>query len=187
MTQDPSHTQLSRFVEALRHVETVRATGIVEQVVGLLIESKGPPAGVGDFCEIRTREGAGIRTQVIGFRDGRVLSMPLEETGGLQPGDTVVSRKRDARVGVSGNLLGRVLDGFGMPMDGGPPIPADDYYDLYCRPSGSAGTGTDYRAAHDWRPRNRQFSHLRARAAYRYLRRQRGGQEHSAWVAPEEP
>ncbi|MDR3719736.1 MAG: FliI/YscN family ATPase [Bryobacteraceae bacterium] len=127
---------MSRFFEALRHVEAVRATGIVEQVVGLLIESKGPPAGVGDFCEIRTREGPGIRTQVIGFRDGRILSMPLEETGGLQPGDTVVSRKRDARVGVSRGLLGRVIDGFGTPMDGGPPIPAEDFYDLYAAPPG---------------------------------------------------
>lgn len=136
MIQESNRPQLSRFVEALRHVESVRATGIVEQVVGLLIESKGPPAGVGDFCEIRTREGAGIRTQVIGFRDGRVLSMPLEETGGLQPGDMMVSRKKDARVGVSRGLLGRVLDGFGMPMDGGPPITADEYYDLYAAPPG---------------------------------------------------
>ncbi len=136
MTQDPAHSRLGRFFETLRHVEAVRATGVVEQVVGLLIESKGPPAGVGDFCEIRTREGPGIRTQVIGFRDGRILSMPLEETGGLQPGDTLVSRKRDARVGVSQGLLGRVLDGFGMPMDGGPPIQADDWYDLYAAPPG---------------------------------------------------
>lgn len=136
MTHLPDHAQLTRYFEALREVEAVRATGVVEQVVGLLIESKGPPAGVGDFCEIRTREGPGIRTQVIGFRDGRILSMPLEETGGLQPGDTLVSRKRDARVGVSRTLLGRVLDGFGMPMDGGPPIPAEEWYDLYSAPPG---------------------------------------------------
>lgn len=136
MTQQTDRRYLGHFHEALRHVEAVRATGIVEQVVGLLIESKGPPAGVGDFCEIRSREGQLIRTQVIGFRDGRILSMPLEEIGGLQPGDAVVSRKRDARVGVSRGLLGRVLDGFGTPMDGGPPIPAEDYYDLYAAPPG---------------------------------------------------
>ncbi len=73
---------------------------------------------------------------MIGFRDGRILSMPLEETGGLQPGDTLISRKRDARVGVSNALLGRVLDGFGMPMDDGPPIPAEAWYDLYAAPPG---------------------------------------------------
>lgn len=136
MTEGPGHPNLSRYFDALSQTEPVRATGSVEQVVGLLIESKGPPAGVGDFCEIRTRGGTCIRTQVIGFRDGRILSMPLEETGGLQPGDLLVSRKRDARVGVSKGLLGRVLDGFGAPMDGGPPIQADDWYDLYAAPPG---------------------------------------------------
>ncbi len=136
MTQPLSTPRLGRYVVALSQTETVRATGSVEQVVGLLIESKGPPAGVGDFCEIRTRTGQCIRTQVIGFRDGRILSMPLEETSGLQPGDTLISRKRDARVGVSPGLLGRVLDGFGVPMDGGPPIPAEGWYDLYAAPPG---------------------------------------------------
>jgi FliI/YscN family ATPase len=127
---------LERFLEALREVDLVRATGVVEQIVGLLIESKGPPAGVADFCEIRTRAGRVIRTQVIGFREGRILSMPLEETGGLQPGDTLVTRRRDARVAVSSQLLGRVIDGFGVPMDGGPPIRAEAFYDLYAAPPG---------------------------------------------------
>lgn len=136
MTEKPGHPNLSRYFDALSQTEPVRATGSVEEVVGLLIESKGPPAGVGDFCEIRTRAGTCIRTQVIGFRDGRILSMPLEETGGLQPGDLLVSRKRDACVGVSKGLLGRVLDGFGAPMDGGPPIPAEAWYDLYAAPPG---------------------------------------------------
>ena len=55
--------------------------------MGLLVESNGPAAAVGDFCEISTQSGRVIRTQVIGFRDGRVLSMPLEETDGLHLGD----------------------------------------------------------------------------------------------------
>jgi FliI/YscN family ATPase len=136
MTENQGCPNLSRYFDAVSQTEPVRATGSVEQVVGLLIESKGPPTGVGDFCEIRTRGGTCIRTQVIGFRDGRILSMPLEETGGLQPGDLLVSRKRDARVGVTKGLLGRVLDGFGAPMDGGPPIQAEDWYDLYAAPPG---------------------------------------------------
>jgi FliI/YscN family ATPase len=136
MTVNQGCPNLSRYFDALSQTEPVRATGSVEQVVGLLIESKGPPTGVGDFCEIRTRGRTCIRTQVIGFRGGRILSMPLEETGGLQPGDLLVSRKRDARVGVTKGLLGRVLDGFGAPMDGGPPIQAEDWYDLYAAPPG---------------------------------------------------
>jgi FliI/YscN family ATPase len=73
---------------------------------------------------------------VIGFRDGRVLLMPLEQTTGLQAGDTIIARPEASRVEVSPHLLGRVLDGFGKPMDGGPAIDADAHYDLYARPPG---------------------------------------------------
>ena len=70
---------------------------------------------------MRTRSGRGIRTQVIGFRDGRVLSMPLEATDGLCLGDRIVARGGEGAWTSRRNLLGRVLDGFGEPMDGGPP------------------------------------------------------------------
>jgi FliI/YscN family ATPase len=73
---------------------------------------------------------------VVGFRDGRVLLMPLDDIGGLQPGDVVVARPGEARVEVGPQLLGRVLDGFGKPMDGGPPIGVEALYDLYATPPG---------------------------------------------------
>ncbi len=100
-------------------------------MTGLLIESRGPAIAVGDFCEIQTFSGRSIRTQVIGFRDGRVLSMPLEETDGLQLGDVIIARSDQARVVVGPSLLGRVLDGFGQPMDGGPPLEGEESYELY--------------------------------------------------------
>ena len=103
-------------------METCQWTGQVTEMIGLLIESKGPAAAVGDFCEIRTRGGGTIRTQVIGFREGRVLSMPLEETDGLHLGDAILARRDDARIAVGPELLGRVLDGFGKPMDGLGPL-----------------------------------------------------------------
>jgi FliI/YscN family ATPase len=111
-------------------------SGTVTQMVGLLIESKGPSVAIGDFCEVRTADGRSIRIQVIGFRDGHVLSMPLEETDGLQLGDKVIARSREARVRVSDSLMGRVLDGFGRPMDGRGPVPADAHYELNASPPG---------------------------------------------------
>lgn len=126
----------ARYFRRLEQVETLRATGSVTRLVGLLIESAGPAAAVGDFCEVRSSGGRRIRTQVIGFRDGRVLSMPLEETDGIQSGDAIFARSEDARVAVGPQLLGRVLDGFGKPLDGRPPIEAADYYDLYAAPPG---------------------------------------------------
>lgn len=108
--------------------------GHVTELTGLLIESAGPAVAAGDFCEIQTFGGRTIRTQVIGFRNGRVLSMPLEETDGLQLGDDVIARSEQARIAVGPSLLGRVIDGFGEPMDGGPPIEGDERYELYCQP-----------------------------------------------------
>lgn len=125
-----------RYASLLAETETVRFQGVVSRVVGLLVESEGPAAAVGDFCAIRTRGGREIRVQVTGFRDGRLLAIPLEEIDGLQPGDPIVARGRESRVAVSPSLLGRVLDGFGRPMDGGPPIEAEAWADLYAPPPG---------------------------------------------------
>ncbi len=113
---------LKPYYEKLARIETCRWTGSVTELVGLLVESKGPEAAVGDFCEIATRAGRVIRTQVIGFRDGHVLSMPLEETDGLHLGDPIVARKEDARMEAGPQLLGRVIDGFGKPLDDLGPI-----------------------------------------------------------------
>ncbi|MBL8211681.1 MAG: FliI/YscN family ATPase [Bryobacterales bacterium] len=124
------------YLEQLARLNPVRWTGTVTAMVGLLLESAGPAAAVGDFCEILTSNGRSIRVQVIGFRNGKVLSMPLEETDGLQLGDVMIARGDEAKVAVGASLLGRVLDGFGKPIDGKGPIDAEAFYDLYCTPPG---------------------------------------------------
>src|SRR5450755_3322081 len=112
-------------------IELLPWVGEVTEMVGLLIASRGPVVSIGDFCEVRTSSGRSIRSQVIGFRDEQVLSLPLEEMDGLQLGDRVIARKNEALLRVGPQLLGRVLDGFGRPMDGGPPIQAAATYPLY--------------------------------------------------------
>lgn len=125
---------LTPYLTEVGRLDPFRWAGQVVELVGLLVVSRGPAAAMGDFCEIHASDGRRVRTQVIGFRDGLVLSMPLEETGGLQPGDPIVARSEEARVEVGPGLLGRVLDGFGKPMDGGPDIEAADSYELYRPP-----------------------------------------------------
>ena len=127
---------IAPYAGIITRIEPIRMEGIVVELVGLIVVSQGPAAAVGDFCEIRTRGGRAIRSQVIGFRDGRVLSMPLEDTGGLRPGDRVVARGGRAEIGVSRELPGRVLDGFGNPMDSGPLIFAAETRPLYTPPPG---------------------------------------------------
>ena len=128
--------QISPYLDRIQTMETMQWTGQVAQLTGLLIESIGPAAAIGDFCEVETCRGRTIRTQVIGFRDGRVLSMPLEETDGLELGDRIVAREDESMVPVGKGLLGRVLDGFGKPIDGKGPISKDALYPLYGAPPG---------------------------------------------------
>ncbi|HWB86790.1 MAG TPA: FliI/YscN family ATPase [Bryobacteraceae bacterium] len=126
-----AHISLLPYLAEVERLNPLRWTGEVTEVTGLLVESRGPNVAIGDFCEVETASGRRIRTQVIGFRNGRVLSMPLEEVDGLQLGDRLAARSEDARVEVGPGLLGRVLDGFGKPMDAGPPIEVRDTYSLY--------------------------------------------------------
>jgi FliI/YscN family ATPase len=119
------------YLAELDRTPTFRWTGQVTEVIGLLIESRGPNVAIGDFCEVRASNGQRIRTQVIGFRNGRVLSMPLEEIDGLQLGDMVDARSEDSRVEVGPGLLGRVIDGFGKPIDSGPALEVRDTYSLH--------------------------------------------------------
>jgi flagellum-specific ATP synthase len=124
------------YFERLDRSSALRSSGTVAEMVGLLIESQGPAAAVGDFCEIHAATGRLVRVQVIGFRNGRVLSMPLEEIDGIQSGDRIVARREEAQVSVGLGLLGRVLDGFGHPIDGLGPVSAEAYYDLMTTPPG---------------------------------------------------
>ncbi|MGC2657682.1 MAG: FliI/YscN family ATPase [Bryobacteraceae bacterium] len=124
------------YFQALDRMDPFLLSGEVTEMVGLLIESRGPSVALGDFCEVQTSGGRRLRTQVIGFRNGKVLSMPLEETDGIQLGDRIVARTSDARVHVGPQLLGRVIDGFGRPIDGKGPISGAIQYDLMAKPPG---------------------------------------------------
>ena len=129
------------YLKTVEGIETMRWSGHVTEMAGLVIASAGPAAGVGDFCEIicsNRNDGPAsrIRAQVVGFRDGRLLLMPLEDTGGVQLGDTVIARPEAARLPVGQALLGRVLDGFGRPLDRQPAIETEETRDLYAVPPG---------------------------------------------------
>jgi FliI/YscN family ATPase len=132
--QLPDRFEAARYLRFLEDCETHCWSGTVTRLTGLLVESRGPATAVGDFCEIHTSSGRTFLSQVIGFRDGQALSMPLEEPTGLQPGDRIVARSGQALLKVGPGLLGRVLDGLGRPMDGGRPIEATDHYNLYAAP-----------------------------------------------------
>lgn len=112
-----------RLNQALDNTDPIRIRGKVNQVVGLVIESDGPPVSVGELCTI-TNVGGGppIKAEVVGFRQSRVLLMPLGPMEGISPGSKVTASDRAFDVKVGDSLLGRVLDGLGEPIDGKGPI-----------------------------------------------------------------
>ena len=117
---------LEAYLTRLGQVEPAPVMGQVVRVVGLLVESAGPAASVGEICEVRTGRGPSLPVEVVGFRDGRLLSVPLGDTAGVRPGDRIVSTGSALTIPVGDALLGRVIDGLGRPLDGlGPPATTD--------------------------------------------------------------
>jgi flagellum-specific ATP synthase len=115
---------LERAGRALRETDLARRHGYVSNLIGLIIEATGLQAEVGEVCLVgtdRNRGGrAAIPSEVVGFRDGRTLLMPLGELHGIGPGTRVLATGAPFRVEVGDGLLGRILDGLGVPDDGRP-------------------------------------------------------------------
>ncbi|WP_418303200.1 flagellar protein export ATPase FliI [Paenibacillus yonginensis] len=110
---------LETYLEHLREIDPVRVNGKVTQVIGLMVESEGPDASIGDVCEIYPgKSAAPLKAEVVGFRDNKVLLMPLGELHSIGPGCDVVGTGKPLTVQVGSELLGKVLDGLGQPLDG---------------------------------------------------------------------
>ncbi len=94
--------------------------GKVSKIVGLTVESVGPPCKLNDMCEIISRDGlTTVMSEVVGFKDNKVLLMPYDNVDGIGLGATVRNTGQCLGVKVGSSLLGRVLDGIGRPMDKG--------------------------------------------------------------------
>jgi len=93
--------------------------GKVVKVLGLVIEATGPAGAVGDLCQLRVSRGdSDVLAEIVGFRDDRLLLMPLGEMDGVAPGAEVTPLGRPLTAPAGASLLGRVLDGVGRPIDG---------------------------------------------------------------------
>lgn len=117
----------------------VRVSGRVSDIVGLVVESNGPNARVGDLCYIEANIGGGLADQlipaeVVGFRAERTLLMPLGELEGIRPGSIVHGTGSCMRVPVGDSLLGRTLDGLGQPMDGLGNLGTSSSYPILAQP-----------------------------------------------------
>lgn len=109
---------------------TIKPTGTISKVVGLTIESLGPPVELGELCVIKSKNKNSLITEVVGFQGNTVILMPLGETYDIAPDCEVEATGKKLNVAVGKDLLGRVLDGLGNPIDDKGPIKAEDYYPI---------------------------------------------------------
>ena len=129
------HTHFQYLFDAVRRVDLVKVNGRVSQVIGLVIESIGPNTSLGEVCTIKSKDGEDVcLTEVVGFKNNRVLSMALGDISHISPGCEIVASGKSFTVAVGQGLLGRVLDGLGKPMDGLGPLATKEVRSIYSTP-----------------------------------------------------
>jgi flagellum-specific ATP synthase len=130
----PSSARLDPFLRRLDQISLWRSTGRVTKSVGFLVESEGPCCSVGERCEIVDADGTPREGEVVGFRGRTVLTMPLERSEGIRFGDRVVTHGSYPVLAVGEELLGRVIDAAGQPLDSLGKYRAPDYRGLHGAP-----------------------------------------------------
>lgn len=113
--------QLERLSNLKRESQII-LKGRVTKIVGMVVEADGPLLSIGSRCSLESVSGRKISAEIIGFRDNRVVLMPYGESDGIAPDSLVVSENNGNSIKIGDALLGRILDGFGDPIDGKGPI-----------------------------------------------------------------
>ncbi|MDA1353679.1 MAG: flagellar protein export ATPase FliI [bacterium] len=119
-----------RAHDSLRDVDLVRIVGKVVQVVGLVVEAQVQGVSIGELCRIVIDGKKNIMGEVVGFKEGKVLMMPLGQTAGIKPGSRIYPTGKPLEVKVGMDLLGRVLNGLGEPMDNKGPVNYETTYPI---------------------------------------------------------
>ena len=127
-----SKLNFQKFFSIIDRMNPIRQNGTVSQIIGLVLESWGPVASIGDVCYLQPKIKKGITNsdfipslhlaEVVGFKNDKTLLMPLKELYGIAPGDSVSTFRETFSVAVGDELLGRILDGLGNPIDDGPHV-----------------------------------------------------------------
>jgi len=115
-----SRSMLSPYTHFLSEGSTLRWRGRVNQVVGNLIESDGPYCSVGESCEIVGHGGRSYPGEIVGFRGSTMLAMTADQPQGIRYGDQIVTWGARPSIRVGPEMLGRVIDTSGNPLDAQP-------------------------------------------------------------------
>ncbi len=127
--------EIEKWRSRIGEVELIRTCGKVTRVTGLIVESTSPGLSLGQSCAIHPGNGKDpVPAEVVGFRDRKALLIPLGDIRGVAPGSVVEASDRPPTVRVGEELLGRVIDGAGDPLDGRGPLRLEEEYPLMGEP-----------------------------------------------------
>ena len=110
--------RLDLYREIVQKTNPLRQVGKVIQIIGLIIEADGPDGSIGDLCYIYTKNNTEpIWSEIVGFKEDRIVLMPLGSMEGIRPRAQVINTGEPMKIKVGPQLMGRVLDGLGNPID----------------------------------------------------------------------
>lgn len=128
-------TFFDKYVKTVQRTDTIKYTGKVTAVKGLMIESRGPHSVMGEICRIEIAGGEySILAEVVGLEDNVVRLMVYGDTKGIEVGDPVIASGHVLEVPVGPELLGRVIDATGKAYDGKGDLAAEDFYPAIASP-----------------------------------------------------
>ncbi|NLG75345.1 MAG: flagellum-specific ATP synthase FliI, partial [Xanthomonadaceae bacterium] len=114
--------QLQRYAQRAELIQPPPVEGVLTRMIGLTLEAAGCQAAVGDRCDVLASDGGSVEAEVVGFSGDRLFLMPTGDIHGLKPNARVVPRIGAEMAIVGERLLGRIIDGAGVPLDGRGPL-----------------------------------------------------------------
>jgi len=129
-------TYKSKISSILKSGNSLVKIGRVSRVIGLVIESEGPKASIGELCSLKDKKGFEIcKSEIVGFKENnRILSMVLGDLNNIMPNMEIEALGKSLSVNIGNGLLGRVLDGLGTPIDGKGGIGVTKQRSIYANP-----------------------------------------------------
>ncbi|GGA63100.1 flagellar protein export ATPase FliI [Ornithinibacillus halotolerans] len=111
---------LVKYLHAIENTDVYKHYGKVQRIVGIMIESIGPVANIGEVCYIHSAKGhrEPVLAEVVGFNNERIILMPYNEVNEIGPGCLVESTGKPLTVKIGKGLIGKVIDSLGQPLDG---------------------------------------------------------------------
>ncbi len=118
---------LDKYISTVSKCDPFRVYGKIVEITGLTIKATGLDVSIGEVCKIYSDNISPVDAEVVGFKDGKIMLMATGEISGIKHGSRVQPLGKNISVNVGQELIGRVIDAAGNPMDGKGPVRGVSY------------------------------------------------------------